>query len=151
MQFGTSEDNRLETSICDKPLVLDPIPPAGRFELYPTENTFNFILLDKDFGTTYQVQWGFEYKDRLRLPISGDSDVVWSFGYAPISANGILLALTANGFQMTFSAACRISTNMDSQLSSVKMENTTCFQLKVAYNSASGMITLAPFIGKMAT
>ena len=76
VQYSTSEDNRLETSLCDKPLVLDPVPPAGRFELYPTENTYNFILLDKDFGTTYQVQWGVEYKDRLRLPISGDSDVV---------------------------------------------------------------------------
>ena len=88
VQFGTSEDNRLETALCDKPLVLDPVPPAGRFELYPTENTYNFILLDKDFGTTYQVQWGVEYKDRLRLPISGDSDVVWSCGYAPMKYFG---------------------------------------------------------------
>lgn len=82
VQYST-EDNRLETSLCDKPLVLDPIPPAGRFELYPTENTYNFILLDKDFGTTYQVQWGVESKDRLRVPISEESDVVWSFGYTP--------------------------------------------------------------------
>lgn len=88
VQYSTSEDNRLETSLCDKPLVLDPVPPAGRFELYPTENTYNFILLDKDFGTTYQVQWGVEYKDRLRLPISGDSDVVWSCGYAPMKYFG---------------------------------------------------------------
>lgn len=83
VQYSTSEDNRLETSLCDKPLVLDPVPPAGRFELYPTENTYNFILLDKDFGTTYQVQWGVESKDRLRVPISEESDVVWSFGYTP--------------------------------------------------------------------
>lgn len=88
VQYSTSEDNRLETSLCDKPLVLDPVPPAGRFELYPTENTYNFILLDKDFGTTYQVQWGVEYKDRLRLPISGESDVVWSCGYAPMKYLG---------------------------------------------------------------
>lgn len=83
VQYSTSEDNRLETSLCDKPLVLDPVPPAGRFELYPTENSYNFILLDKDFGTTYQVQWGVESKDRLRVPISEESDVVWSFGYTP--------------------------------------------------------------------
>ena len=88
VQYSTSEDNRLETSLCDKPLVLDPVPPAGRFELYPTENTYNFILLDKDFGTTYQVQWGVESKDRLRIPISGDSDVVWSCGYAPMKYFG---------------------------------------------------------------
>lgn len=88
VQYSTSEDNRLETSLCDKPLVLDPVPTAGRFELYPTENTYNFILLDKDFGTTYQVQWGVESKDRLRIPISGDSDVVWSCGYAPMKYFG---------------------------------------------------------------
>ncbi|MFK7755579.1 MAG: hypothetical protein AB8B53_01465 [Flavobacteriales bacterium] len=29
----------------------------GRFTLYPTENMFNFILLDQFEGTTYQVQW----------------------------------------------------------------------------------------------
>lgn len=81
--YSTSEDNRLETPLCDKPLVLDPVPHAGRFELYPTENTYNFILLDKDFGTTCQVQWGVESKDRLRVPISEESDVVWSFGYTP--------------------------------------------------------------------
>ena len=56
----------------------------------------------------------------------------------------------ANGFQKTFLETYSISTNMDSQLSSVKMENTTCFQLRVTYNSASGMITSAPFFGKMA-
>ena len=88
VQYSTSEDNRLETSLCDKPLVLYPVPTAGRFELYPTENTYNFILLDKDFGTTYQVQWGVESKDRLRIPISGDSDVVWSCGYAPMKYFG---------------------------------------------------------------
>lgn len=29
----------------------------GRFFLYPTENTFNFILLDQIDGRVWQVQW----------------------------------------------------------------------------------------------
>lgn len=29
----------------------------GRFELYPTNNTYNFIMLDTKTGYTYQVQW----------------------------------------------------------------------------------------------
>ena len=29
----------------------------GRFELYPTKNVYNFILLDTVYGLAYQVQW----------------------------------------------------------------------------------------------
>lgn len=29
----------------------------GRFELYPTKNMYNFIMLDTGTGTAYQVQW----------------------------------------------------------------------------------------------
>ena len=30
---------------------------AGRFELYKTQNMYNFILLDTSNGNTWQVQW----------------------------------------------------------------------------------------------
>lgn len=30
----------------------------GRFALYKTQNIYNFILLDKEEGRTWQVQWG---------------------------------------------------------------------------------------------
>ena len=66
VQYSTSEDNRLETSLCDKPLVLDPVPPAGRFELYATNNMYQFILLDTETGRTWQVQWNTEYNKRFR-------------------------------------------------------------------------------------
>ena len=42
----------------------------GRFTLYPTTNTFNFILLDQIDGRTWQVQWSFEKKKRMILPIN---------------------------------------------------------------------------------
>lgn len=37
---------------------------SGRFELYPTQNMYNFILLDKISGKTWQVQWATEYSSR---------------------------------------------------------------------------------------
>lgn len=42
----------------------------GRFELYPTENMYNFILLDQVDGRSWQVQWSFDYMNRGILPIN---------------------------------------------------------------------------------
>ena len=42
---------------------------AGRFELYKTQNMYNFILLDTATGGTWQVQWSTEPKDRAVLRI----------------------------------------------------------------------------------
>lgn len=42
---------------------------AGRFELYKTQNMYNFILLDTASGSTWQVQWSTEAKDRAVLRI----------------------------------------------------------------------------------
>lgn len=42
---------------------------AGRFELYPTKNMHNFILLDTKYGYTYQVQWSVDKEKRIRIPI----------------------------------------------------------------------------------
>lgn len=42
---------------------------AGRFELYKTQNMYNFILLDTASGGTWQVQWSTEAKDRAVLRI----------------------------------------------------------------------------------
>lgn len=41
----------------------------GRFELYPTENIYNFILLDQIDGRSWQVQWSLDYRDRGIIPI----------------------------------------------------------------------------------
>jgi hypothetical protein len=37
---------------------------SGTFELYPTKNIYQFILLDKTDGRTWHVQWGTESKKR---------------------------------------------------------------------------------------
>ena len=50
---------------------LNPIPLAegddarpGRFFLYPTENTYTYILLDQIDGRVWQVQWNINKENR---------------------------------------------------------------------------------------
>ena len=39
-----------------------------RFELYPTKNIYQFILLDRETGTQWHIQWGLEQENRwIRL------------------------------------------------------------------------------------
>ncbi|WP_223550544.1 hypothetical protein [Aestuariivivens sp. NBU2969] len=45
------------------------IAKIGRYKLYPTQNMYNFILLDVIDGYTYQVQWSIDKDKRLVLPI----------------------------------------------------------------------------------
>lgn len=42
----------------------------GRFFLYPTENTYNYILLDQTDGRVWQVQWNMDSNKRgiWRIP-----------------------------------------------------------------------------------
>jgi uncharacterized protein YcfL len=42
---------------------------SGTFELYPTKNTYQFILLDKTNGRTWHVQWGHKRNERWIRPI----------------------------------------------------------------------------------
>ena len=64
------EDNRFESFLNIIPLVSEEDELNGRFELYPTENIYTFILLDRISGDTYQVQWSQEYSNRLVIPIN---------------------------------------------------------------------------------
>ncbi len=43
---------------------------VGRYTLFPTQNMYNFILLDQIDGYTYQVQWHGDEENRGVLPIS---------------------------------------------------------------------------------
>lgn len=47
----------------------EEIAQAGRFTLYPTQNHYNFILLDQIDGRTWQVQWSFKPEERFVLRI----------------------------------------------------------------------------------
>ncbi|MEE9438313.1 MAG: hypothetical protein V3V14_04885 [Saprospiraceae bacterium] len=51
------------------PLVRKNEEIDNRFTLYPTENIYNFILLDQVDGNVYQVQWSMKENHRGVLPI----------------------------------------------------------------------------------
>ena len=58
VHFSISKDSFEGTlSINSYSLVLPEEEMNGRFNLYPTDNMYNFILLDQVNGNTYKVQW----------------------------------------------------------------------------------------------
>lgn len=60
VQWGTESKYRFENTLSDVSLVSPAEEKNGRFFLYPTTNTYNFILLDQVNGKSWQVQWGKE-------------------------------------------------------------------------------------------
>lgn len=56
--------NTRDYSIYDPDTGLVDNSYAGRFELYPTQNMYNFILLDTYNGDTWQVQWSMDEEKR---------------------------------------------------------------------------------------
>lgn len=63
IHFSVNDDsNRGSLVLNSMPLGGEQI--IGRYTLYPTENIYNFLLLDKIDGTVIQVQWSMEAKNR---------------------------------------------------------------------------------------
>ena len=58
------KDNRFESSLSIIPLVEKHNEVDNRFTLYPTQNTWTYILLDQIDGRTWQVQWSIDYEKR---------------------------------------------------------------------------------------
>ena len=69
VQFDINGDNRMEVDLSTVKRNSDGKETQGRFTLYPTQNMYNFILLDKETGTTWQVQWSIEFLNRIVIPI----------------------------------------------------------------------------------
>ncbi len=71
LQYSVNDDKgRFEYALNPNALVANDKKVNGRFELYPTQNIYNFILLDKIDGKTWQVQWSFDEENRAVLPIN---------------------------------------------------------------------------------
>lgn len=70
VQYGTGKEIGFSVPVDDTSLLYswDTIR-AGRFELYPTQNMYNFILLDTQMGFTYQIQWHVDPDSRMRVRI----------------------------------------------------------------------------------
>ena len=69
VQWDTDSGYRFETELSEiSRLDINEVEKNGRFFLYPTENIYNFILLDQIDGRAWQVQWG-KKEDRIVLRI----------------------------------------------------------------------------------
>ena len=65
LQIGMNkESDRMAYLISERVISDDAELIIGRFELYPTNNNYNFILLDTIYGYAYQVQWSTKENER---------------------------------------------------------------------------------------
>uniref|UniRef100_UPI00405766D0 hypothetical protein n=1 Tax=Alistipes sp. TaxID=1872444 RepID=UPI00405766D0 len=69
VHFAVQDGGRDELLLNGLPLVEDGEFCSGRFELYSTENIYNFILLDQQTGRTWQTQWSYDEESRGIIPI----------------------------------------------------------------------------------
>jgi hypothetical protein len=64
VHFSVGDENKGELVLNSLPLVSEANETKGRFTLYPTENMYNFLLLDQIDGTVIQVQWSLDVNNR---------------------------------------------------------------------------------------
>lgn len=69
VQYSMDDNNRIEVPINFLSLASGEDAIPGRFNLYPTQNMWTFILLDEVDGRTWQVQWSTDGKDGI-VPIN---------------------------------------------------------------------------------
>lgn len=62
VQWSLDDGKEGSVTLNDEDLSLDT--GCGTFELYPTKNMYQFLLLDKVTGRKWHVQWGFEASKR---------------------------------------------------------------------------------------
>ena len=64
VQWSLDEDNEGTFYINSRDLTSGDGYGSGSFELYPTQNMYQFILLDKTDGRKWHVQWGLSSSKR---------------------------------------------------------------------------------------
>lgn len=69
VQYDINGENRFESALNILVRAKGEEAVNGRFELYPTQNMYNFILLDQIDGRLWQVQWSIERENRMVLEI----------------------------------------------------------------------------------
>jgi hypothetical protein len=69
VQYDINGNNRFETNLNSVALATSDKEVNDRFTLYPTQNMYNFILLDQLDGRMWQVQWSTEATNRGIIPI----------------------------------------------------------------------------------
>ncbi|MDD3668334.1 MAG: hypothetical protein PHY75_06210 [Bacteroidales bacterium] len=69
IQYSITDENQFEYSLNKYALVSEEEEINGRFKLHPTQNIYNFLLLDQISGKVWQVQWHFDSDKRFIIPI----------------------------------------------------------------------------------
>ena len=69
VQYSVNSDTHGQVIVSDTDLTLGTNDKAGRFELYPTQNMYNFLLLDKSTGMVAQIQWSMNADNRGLIKI----------------------------------------------------------------------------------
>ena len=64
VQYSVNSDTHGQVIVNDTDLTFGTNDKAGRFELYPTQNMYNFLLLDKSSGLVAQIQWSMNADNR---------------------------------------------------------------------------------------
>jgi len=64
VQWSLESNNEGSVTINDDDLTYGYGYGSGSFELYPTKNMYQFILIDKTSGKKWHVQWGMEDSKR---------------------------------------------------------------------------------------
>lgn len=64
VQYSVNSDSHGEWVVNDMDLTFGSNIIPGRFELYPTHNMYNFLLLDKSTGLVAQIQWSMDEESR---------------------------------------------------------------------------------------
>ena len=62
VQWSLDDEEEFSVTLNGEDLSYDT--GCGTFELYPTKNIYQFLLLDKVTGRRWHVQWGFESSKR---------------------------------------------------------------------------------------
>ena len=69
VQFSLEDESRFQSSLSLTARVAREDEVNGRFTLVPTQNRWNFILLDQIDGRVWQVQWHTDPWNRSVTPI----------------------------------------------------------------------------------
>ena len=69
VQYAVGDGDAFQVVLNDISLAFDGMETAGRFKLHPTDNIYNFILLDTQTGNVWQAQWSQNPDNRGVMPI----------------------------------------------------------------------------------
>lgn len=65
VQYRMRDQSAMEITIDNYAAVSESSGWNGRFDMYPTNNMYNFLMIDTETGQVYQVQWSFDENKRF--------------------------------------------------------------------------------------